>query len=314
MNELLSDGLWPRLRKLAKSAQRKHAAIAYVTDDRFIKFGQGDVLVTDASDGAIKAGQTSAHVLKRALGRGASLFSITGLHAKVYVFDRIAVIGSANLSSSSENLTEAALVTDQPSSVSMSRSLIEDLKEVGEVVDRGFINRISKLPVKKTPYRANGKRRRTGDKSSRTWLVGLKPIKERESEKPAIDEGVAEAEKNISNEESEVSWIRFRGNSRFRREARRGDTVIQIWTPKNAKKPSGVYHHAPIVLRQDFLDEDYTRFFVEEFPDADDIALSWGQFQRLFKQVGLSGKLSQWAHRELAPHSADALHNLWFDQ
>ena len=43
MNELLSDGLWPRLRELAKSAKRKHAAIAYVTDDRFIKFGQGDV-------------------------------------------------------------------------------------------------------------------------------------------------------------------------------------------------------------------------------------------------------------------------------
>lgn len=55
MNEILSSSLWPRLRKIAKKARRKQAAVAYVTDDRFIKFGDGDVLVTDASHAAIKA-------------------------------------------------------------------------------------------------------------------------------------------------------------------------------------------------------------------------------------------------------------------
>jgi len=45
MNELLSSGLWPRIRKLARKAKRKSAAVAYVTDDRYLKFGRGDVLV-----------------------------------------------------------------------------------------------------------------------------------------------------------------------------------------------------------------------------------------------------------------------------
>src|SRR5688572_7885217 len=105
MNELLSKSLWPRLRELAKSAHRKHAAIAYVTDDRFVVFGEGDVLITDASDGAITSGQTSATVLKAALKRGAKIVSIPGLHAKLYVFDRYAIIGSANLSKGSERRT-----------------------------------------------------------------------------------------------------------------------------------------------------------------------------------------------------------------
>lgn len=118
MNELLSSGLWPRIRKLAKIAKRKSAAVAYVTDDRYLKFGEGDVLVTDASDEAIKSGQTSASLLESALRRKATIASISGLHSKVYVFDRCAVIGSANLSRESERRTEAALLTDQPTVVS----------------------------------------------------------------------------------------------------------------------------------------------------------------------------------------------------
>lgn len=43
MNKLLSIGLWPGLKQIAKSAKKKHAAIAYVTDDTKIAFGKGDV-------------------------------------------------------------------------------------------------------------------------------------------------------------------------------------------------------------------------------------------------------------------------------
>jgi adenine deaminase len=85
MNEVLSSRLWTRLRQLAKAAHRKYAAVAYVTDDRFVSFGEGEVLITDASDEAIKSGQTSASVLKAAHRRGAQVFSVAGLHSKLYV-------------------------------------------------------------------------------------------------------------------------------------------------------------------------------------------------------------------------------------
>ena len=68
---------------------------------------------------------------------------------------------------------------------------------------------------------------------------------------------------------------------------------------------------------------DFDTFFVldnwrpknfEEYPDADTTALTWRQFQRLYSQLGIPGKLTQWPCREIARSHSDALHDLWFDQ
>lgn len=313
MNELLSSGLWPRIRQLAKRAKKKSAAIAYVTDDRYIKFGKGDVLVTDASDEAIKSGQTSTAVLKAALKRKADISSIAGLHAKMYVFDRIAVVGSANLSKESERRTEAALFTDQPTAVSSARVLIERLKAKGDTVNEAFISRISKLPVKRRKGGAVSRGKPPEDPMPRSWLVGLKPVQHKEGEQPVVEQGTEEAEMHVSDEDSSVSSIRFRGNSRFRREAKAGDVVVCIWTAKSKGKPTAVYQHAPILLRKDDEENDVTWLFVEEYDDAEETTLTWKQFEKLYKQIGITGKLSQWPSRELARHHSDALHDLWLD-
>lgn len=315
MNELLSSGLWPRLRKLAKGAHKKAAAVAYVTDDRHVVFDKGDILVTDASDEAIKSGQTSAALLKAAFKRKAQIVSISGLHSKVYVFDNHAIIGSANLSKESERRTEAALLTDQPTVVSATRLLIDTFKSEGEIVDEAFISRIIKLPVtNRTPKPDNSKRKIMNDPAPRTWLVGLKPVQEKDEEKAIAEEGLEEAEKHVSQEDSSVSKIRFRGNSRFRREAKEGDVVVCIWTENGKGKPDSVYHHAPILLRKDDDAHDVTWFYVEEYPNVSETTLTWKQFQQLHSQIRFPGKLSQWSSREIAPHHSDALHDLWFDQ
>lgn len=315
MNELLSSGLWTRLRKLAKGAKKKHAAIAYVTDDAKIAFGKGDVLITDASDEAIKSGQTSAAVLKAAWNRKAQIVSVTGLHAKVYVLDRYAVIGSANLSKGSERRTEAALLTDQPTVVSAARLLIDGLKKVGRDVNEAFIARICKLPVRSHPPLIVGEKRKGRDDAMpRSWLVGLKPIEESEEERAVAEEGLKEAAKRISQEGSSVSSIRFRGNSRFRREARAGDVVVCIWNESGKESPDAVFHHAPIVLRKDDKGNNATWFYVEDYPDAHKTTITWRKFQKLYGQIGGPGEVSRWAARELPRHVSDAMHDLWFDQ
>lgn len=99
MLRVVSGGLWTELHRLATKNRPRLAAVAYVTSDEKVKFGKGDTLVCDATDTAIKLGQTSAIVLRQAHDRGAQLFSSPGLHAKVFLLGRVAVIGSANLSS-----------------------------------------------------------------------------------------------------------------------------------------------------------------------------------------------------------------------
>jgi hypothetical protein len=276
-----------------------------------VVFGKNDVLITDASDGAIESGQTSAAVLKAALKRGAQIVSIAGLHTKLYVFDRYAIIGSANLSKGSEKRTEAAILTDHPEMVSASWSLIDKLAGLGEPVDVAFISRISKLSVARMRAISTGGRRILKDPLPRTWLVGLTPITNEDEEPAIVAEGRAEAQRRISDEDSDVWPIQFRGNSRFRREGRRYDLVICIWTMKRNGKPKTVYAPSKILLRQEDPAENLTRFYVEEYPDAEQTALTWGQFQRIYTQSGIPGRLSQWPSREIARHHADSLHSLW---
>lgn len=57
-----------------------------------------------------------------------------------------------------------------------------------------------------------------------------------------------------------------------------------------------------------------TWLFVEEYDDAEETTLTWKQFEKLYKQIGVPGKLSQWPKRELARHHSDALHDLWLPQ
>ena len=315
MNELLSAGLWTRLRELANQAQRKYASIAYVTDDRFVKFGKGDVLVTDASDRAVMSGQTSAEVLKAAVKRKAEVVSIPGLHTKLYVFDNQVIIGSANLSKGSEKLTEVALFTDQPSTLSASRCLIENLRASGDPVDDAFISRIINLPVEKLPLSIPfNKSIKNVDVASRTWLVGLHEIEPSAVEHPLIKEEELVAKSYASDEDSEVSWIRMRGKSLFRREAQKGDVIICIWSASPKSKPYGVYHHAPILLREDDPDTNSTRFWIEDFPNSKETTLTWTRFKKLYARVGLPGKFTQWPAREIASNHSAALHNLWFDR
>ena len=233
-----------------------------------------------------------------------------------HIFDKCVIVGSNNLSKASENLTEVALLTDLPTTISACRSLIEMFKKTGIEIDEAFISRITKLPVTKTPFNVGGgKHGVKQDPKARTWLVGLKPIvKEKPDDIAFGEKGLAKAEKKTSNKKSTVSQIVYSGVSRFRVEAKAGDSVVTIWTGEGSNKPDYVYHHAPIILREDNPDTGKTHLYVEDYPDADDTTLTWKQFQKLYSRIGIPGKLGQWSHREIAPNFSDALHELWFDQ
>jgi hypothetical protein len=48
MQHLISLNVWSRVKALSDRSQTRTAAIAYVTTDAMIRFGAGDLLVTDA--------------------------------------------------------------------------------------------------------------------------------------------------------------------------------------------------------------------------------------------------------------------------
>jgi hypothetical protein len=317
MQELVSADLWKRASKVSRRASIHRCAVAYVSSDSLIEFGSGDTLITDASTAAIKSGQTSAHVLKRANDRGAAIYSYPGLHAKVLVFDRIAVIGSANLSLSSANqLTEAALFTDDPSTVSAAIDLISQLEGRANRLKTGTIEKLCRLKV----IRRGGKRgvavsrqrsAKITPRPGRTWLVRFFDVEDDEypDEADAARRGVEEAAAGLEYSDSEVNWIRMTGTSAFRRDARPGDWIIGIHGPTFKRPPTTVYAPLPILHRQD--EDKWTRLHYEDFSDSEDTAVTWGAFKKLAARADIPYGISPNATRRLGDEHARNLRAIW---
>ena len=310
---LFGDLLWKQIAKRAKKARRKKAAIAYVTKASPLALKRGDVLVVDASDGAIASGQTSAAVLSSLLKKGVSLYSHNGLHAKVVIADSVLFSSSANLSESSvSKLLEAGIETDNPNTVSGAVGMIEKLIETSTMIAPAFIARIMQIEVKKHFGGSKSKAVATakGHRDPVTWLLGVHTVDDPKNpeELHRIERGTAKAEEFISNPKSSTSWIRYGRKARVK-EARRGDNIVVIHRETDEANPQRVYHHAPVLLVQE--EPNCARVFYEELPNAKRKSLGWSQFKKLVKIVGLPAGLSKNTVRQLTDKTSDDLNHYW---
>jgi hypothetical protein len=128
---LHTDNAWPRLRAASRANKRPaFAAVAYVSEGARgqIHLPPGSRLVVDAGVDSVKSGRTCPQVLLELVQRGVRVYNVQNLHAKVYVFGRLAFVGSANLSRmSAEQLVEAVVATSDPRMVSSGREFVRSL-------------------------------------------------------------------------------------------------------------------------------------------------------------------------------------------
>jgi len=144
MIEFASGNIWTALRAAARRSTRPAAvAVAYFGKgaSKHLPLPAGSRLVVDATESAVKSGQTCPAELKRLLlKRGVIVYSVGNLHAKVFVLGSTAFVGSANASNHSANtLIEALVCTTDPQVVKAARTFVQDLclQELGpEELDR----------------------------------------------------------------------------------------------------------------------------------------------------------------------------------
>lgn len=313
MLRVVSEGLWTELRRIAgkKKNRPRLAAVAYVTSDERVNFGKGDILVCDATDTAIKSGQTAAAILRRAHDRGAQLFSSPGLHAKVFLLGRVAVIGSANLSSkSATELDEAALITDDARATSGVRLLVESLSQTADRIDQGFLRRIEKLPVVQA-RRGSRRRRSVRLPEPRAWLISVVPLDDEKhaDEQTIIDDERAKAEEGTQYSDSEPGYIRFTGTSNFRKSAKLGDLVITIWRTHSKSSRAHVFAPEPVLRRKD--KNGITHLFVEEYADREGTRITWTEFLRLWRRTTSNNLPGPKSTREIRIELLEQLRAAW---
>jgi hypothetical protein len=253
MDLLQSERLWPELQRLANKARQKQAAVAFVSNDDVIAFGANDRLITDASDNAITAGQTSAVVLERAVDKGAAVYSLPRLHSKVFLFDDVAVIGSANVSAySASELVEAAWITDSRSAVKQVKRFLDSLLGNSTCVDPDFLRHILGLQVRPRTSGALATTAATAIKDD-CVLLFFKQVMEGDIKKfraesnlaptgggardlrvspvelfqPALQQMFSQPGPELSVTQGPVAWRTKTGGVEY--------TTIELWPPTNAR-------------------------------------------------------------------------------
>jgi hypothetical protein len=314
MQRVLSNDLWTEVRKQARASNTRRGAIAYVTRD-LVGFRKGDALVVDASARAIRNGETGAPLLRRLHKKGVQLYDCADLHAKTLLLDDVAIISSGNMSLNSETrMVEAALISDQGSVVAGVASLIEQLRKQSSQLDEKQIAQLCKIKVIRrggwNGARPKRRKPRIANLGNRTWIVGVEELENdpKPEEQRLIDHATRSLQEQLGAADDEFTWIKWGTRGRFPQECQAGDLLIQIWRSSKAKRPSEVLKAVPILLKQST--KRWTRFYVAE-PSGRSPEITWGQFQRLLREVGYSRQVKAGSVQLLEPDVADTISRKW---
>lgn len=151
MNEFVGTSPWVVITKDVARKRRGPivGAVGYVgvNAPEVMPLREGDFLICDASERAIKQGVTSAKALAIYLRKKVQVFSQEGLHSKVLATEQFAWVGSANASlNSRDNLKEASVRIEGPACRSAFEWALSLATEDAELSTQD-VRVLAKLPV-----------------------------------------------------------------------------------------------------------------------------------------------------------------------
>jgi hypothetical protein len=228
-NQFLHEALWPTITARVKAAKHNFAAVAYLGKGakRLLPLHRNDVLVVDMSPGAVKSGQTNPAEIEKYLKAGVVVHSCQYLHAKVFVVDRTAVIGSGNASNRSKNiLLEAALLTSDKLSVDAARAFVQSC--MGELVTPSYVRKIKYLYHPPRIGRPAGRRKAD---HPRIWVQRLYPLLVEDEKRERADKsGRRMARKRMLHKRKyTIDTVGLPESSSISRFAELGDMIIIPW-------------------------------------------------------------------------------------
>ena len=119
---------WPRITALAE-ASKGLVAVPFFGDGaaRQLPLQAGSVLVTRIDEDSVKRRHVNPAEVLKLIKRGVVVHRCSNLHAKVFVFGRRAVVGSANVSSTSAGMVEACIEATDTDVVRDARAFVKAL-------------------------------------------------------------------------------------------------------------------------------------------------------------------------------------------
>lgn len=180
MTKLLAGReVWIEIRKVARRSDTRHVAVAFLgaAATKLLPLRAGDVLVANLSEAAIRAGSTNVAAARAFFRRGVRLCNSQNLHAKLFVFDSTAIVGSANASENSASvLLEAAAKVTDARFAARARLYIQGLAH--QTVTPAYLRLCARWQKESAPARKRLRRSiklAGGGRAARVWLLGSTP-------------------------------------------------------------------------------------------------------------------------------------------
>lgn len=246
--ELITKRIWKRLTLEAKKHSRKAmVAVAYFSKgaSSMLPLRKGSILLVDASEKAVKAGQTCPEELIKLYDKGVKIYSKDWLHTKMFIFGNNLFVGSTNASYNSTQMTEAVIKTSEKKNVSEAKNFIKSFCKIE--LGREHLIRLQKkykdpkffnLVREKRMY----SRRRKFVNESSFYVYHLEIAERTADEEKQFEIGEKEAKKKRINKlRHKLDNFNWLGNLR----ARTGDIVMQIVDEgkKTYVSPPGIIIH-----------------------------------------------------------------------
>jgi hypothetical protein len=133
---------WPRITQLAGAASRSYVAVPFIGKEskELLPLARNSVLVTRFDKATLRQGGVCPDTIAQFIGSGVRVYQSDNLHAKVFVFPRRALIGSANCSlHSATKLVEACLESDDVDVVRDARKFVLGLVKVQAELTEDYV-------------------------------------------------------------------------------------------------------------------------------------------------------------------------------
>ena len=228
----VSKDVWPRLTNAVKNARGPcEAAVAYfgIGGSKLLPLSRGSRLVVDASEYAVKAGQTHPGDLLTLANRGVLIYSIPNLHAKVFLVSREAYIGSANVSAnSSARLVEAVVRSTDSRVVNAAKQFIREhcLRELSPSMLKALLKiyRPPRVPGARRGKPAN-KRGTIAPVLPRLFVARLELVDWSDNDEKIHEKGLAEAQQRQQHgRDYRIESFRLTSRPPYRRY----DVIVQV--------------------------------------------------------------------------------------
>lgn len=126
---------WPHITTALRRPGPRRVAIAHLdhTAPDLLPLRAGDLLIINAARNALRAHATSPTALTHFVENGVRVLSTPNLHTGVLVTPTLAILGPVSASRSSTLADEAAIITDDPDTITAAHRFIDGLDDLTDV-------------------------------------------------------------------------------------------------------------------------------------------------------------------------------------